>query len=126
MVTITAQDNGGIKLVDEYVNADGKTSHAEFTAKFDVKPYSLIVDPRQSIRLRLIELTQPLGAKVLKKAGNEIESGRNGTQEWQDNDSHLLKERTHKDRNSTTQSFGTSSNRALHPITSKFRGEKEM
>lgn len=77
MVTITAQDNGGIKLVDEYVNADGKTSHAEFTAKFDGKDYPLIVDPDfDTIALNRIDATT--WGEVLKKAGNEIESGRNG------------------------------------------------
>jgi hypothetical protein len=69
-LTITAQDNG-IKVVEDYVEADERASHLEFAAKFDGKDYPVtgVSDFDTNVLQRIDSNTW---SEVLKKAGKEI------------------------------------------------------
>ena len=73
--TFTAKDNG-ISLVVDGVDANGKASHSEFTAKYDGKDYPLTGDPgTDTVSLKKIDANT--WSEVLKKAGKEVGTGRN-------------------------------------------------
>jgi hypothetical protein len=68
--TITAQDNG-IKLVEDFVLADGKAFRIEFAAKYDGKDYPLTGYPDiDTVTLRKVDANT--FDFVTKKAGKEV------------------------------------------------------
>jgi hypothetical protein len=75
IVTITAQD-GGIKLVGDSVDAEGKLNHAELAAKYDGKDYPFTGNPgADTVSLKKIDANTWI--EVFKKAGKEVGTGRN-------------------------------------------------
>ena len=66
----TAQDNG-IKLMEDFVEADGKTYHVELAAKYDGKDYPVAGDPViDTVAMKKADANTFDG--VLKKAGKEM------------------------------------------------------
>jgi hypothetical protein len=73
-VTFAAQENG-LKLVADGVDADGKTSHVTWNAKFDGKDYPVT----GTEDVDTIAITRPDAnsySELFKKAGKEIASTR--------------------------------------------------
>jgi hypothetical protein len=69
-ITFTAQDNG-IKVVEDFVEADGKAYHIEFAAKYDTKDYAFTGYPEiDTIAIKKIDANT--FDDVLKKAGKEV------------------------------------------------------
>jgi hypothetical protein len=68
-VTITAQDNG-IKLVEDFVLADGKAYRIEFAAKYDGKDYPFTGYPEIDT-IALSKIDANTFHYVTKKAGKE-------------------------------------------------------
>src|SRR6476659_4978473 len=70
IATLTAVD-GGLKVVADRVEADGKTTHFEWTAKFDGKDYPVTGDPnRDAVSVKKIDdytldITNKKAGKVL-------------------------------------------------------------
>src|SRR5436190_7501454 len=55
IATLSAAD-GGMKVVSDRVEADGKTVHFEWTAKFDGKDYSVTGDPsRDAVSVKKVD-----------------------------------------------------------------------
>ncbi len=75
MVNVEAQDNG-VKLMEDTVDAEGKASHAEFTAHFDGKDYTLVGNPD----VDTVSFKKPdanTWDEVSKKAGKEVLKSQN-------------------------------------------------
>jgi hypothetical protein len=75
IVKVEDQDNG-VKLREDTVDAEGKASHAEFTAKFDGKDYPLMGNPD----VDTVSFKKPdanTWDEVLKKAGKEVLKSQN-------------------------------------------------
>jgi hypothetical protein len=73
-VIIEAQGNG-LKLIQDRVEADGKVTHIEFTAKYDGKDYPLTGNPDADT----VSYTKPNANTteyVYKKNGKEVYDGR--------------------------------------------------
>ena len=72
-VTFTAQDNG-IKLFDDYVDADGKAYHLDFAVKYDGKDYPIKGNPDwDTVAYRKID---PNTFDIIfKKGGKEVTRG---------------------------------------------------
>jgi len=70
IATLTAVD-GGLKVVADRVEADGKTTHFEWTAKFDGKDYPVTGDPgRDAVSVKKVddytlEITNKKAGKTL-------------------------------------------------------------
>jgi len=70
LATLSAVD-GGLKVVADRVEADGKMTHFEWTAKFDGKDYPVKGDPaRDAVSVKKVddytlEITNKKGGKVL-------------------------------------------------------------
>ncbi len=70
VATLSAVD-GGLKVVADRVDADGKTTHFEWTAKFDGKDYPVTGDTaRDAVSVKkvddyTIDITNKKGGKVL-------------------------------------------------------------
>jgi hypothetical protein len=70
MATLTAVE-GGLKVVADRVEADGKTTHFEWTAKFDGKDYPVTGDPgRDAVSVKKVddytlEITNKKAGKTL-------------------------------------------------------------
>jgi hypothetical protein len=70
VATLEAVD-GGLKVVSDRVEADGKTTHFEWTAKFDGKDYPVKGDPaRDAVSVKKVDdytldITNKKGGKVI-------------------------------------------------------------
>jgi len=67
--------DGGMKVVSDRVEADGKTVHFEWTAKFDGKDYALVGDPTADTRAYRKQGARTL-LMTVKKAGKVTINGR--------------------------------------------------
>ncbi len=72
-VTFTAQDNG-VKVVQDMIEADGKTIHRSFALKYDGKEYPVTAPDQDAIS---VKKSDPNTVEyVAKKKGKRVWSGR--------------------------------------------------
>lgn len=96
--TFTVQDNG-IKLVNDGVDADGKTYHSEFAGKFDGKDYPATGADFDTVALKKIDANT--WSEVAKKAGKEIWSGTNAISKDSKTMTHTVKGKDAKGKDYT-------------------------
>ncbi len=72
-VTFTAQENG-VKVVQDMVEADGKTIHRSFALKYDGKEYPVTAPDQDAISVKKPDANT--AEYVGKKNGKEVWSGR--------------------------------------------------